>query len=150
MFVLALVVAGVIFASLGEQVVFDNWATMAGLTAFDIGNAAMTFLWIVVVVLLYGKVNSKNWLSKLAPYGRMALTNYVLQSIIGTGLLYGWGLGLIGELRVLYTFGLSLLLIVIQVWLSKIWLQHFTYGPLEWVWRSLTFFKVFPLKKIKQ
>ncbi|CAN0598703.1 unnamed protein product [Ectocarpus sp. 12 AP-2014] len=120
---------------------------MIGLSALDIANTAQTFLWIAVFVLLYKKAKPEKWLSKLAPYGRMALTNYVLQSIIGTFLLYGWGLGLLGELRQAYTLLLALVLVALQMWLSKLWLQNFKYGPLEWLWRSLTFFKIFPFRK---
>lgn len=145
--VVALILTAAAFASLGENVSFDNWTAMAGLTAMDVANTAMTFIWIVVFVILYQKARPEKWLNNFAPYGRMALTNYVLQSIIGTALLYGWGFGLIGELRVLYTFGLALLLIVIQVWFSKFWLRQFKYGPLEWLWRSLTFFKIFSMRK---
>jgi len=135
------------FSQVGPDGGLDSWFAMIGLSALDIGNMAMTFLWIAVFIILYKKTKPVKWLSKLAPYGRMALTNYVLQSIIGTFLLYGWGLGLIGELRQLYTFLIAFIFIALQVWLSKIWLARFNYGPLEWLWRSLTFFKVFPFKK---
>ena len=148
-FVLGLVVTALAFASLGENVTFDNWTAMIGLTGMDIANTAMTFLYIALFTVLYRKSKPKKWLAKLAPYGRMALTNYVLQSIIGTLLLYGWGFGLIGELKHLYTFAIALIIIILQVWISKKWLSAFNYGPLEWVWRSLTFFKSFPLKKFE-
>jgi len=130
------------FASLGENAGMNNWTAMIGLSAMDLGNMAMTFIWIIVFVLLYRKTKPEKWLSKFAPYGRMALSNYVLQSIIGTFLLYGWGLGLIGELRQLYTFGIAIVLIIFQMWLSKLWLKHFNYGPLEWLWRRLTYIKL--------
>ena len=135
------------FSQVGPDGGLDSWFAMVGLSAVDIGNMAMTFLWIAIFVILYKKTKPERWLSKLAPYGRMALTNYVLQSIIGTLLLYGWGFGLIGELRQLYTFLIALVFIAFQVWLSKIWLSYYNYGPLEWLWRSLTFFKIFPFKK---
>ena len=137
----------VIFASLGEAITFDNWIAIFGLTAYDIVNMAMTFIWISLFIMLYQKTKGERILEKLAPYGRMALTNYVFQSVIGTFLLYGWGLGLIGKLPNLHTFIMSIILIGIQIWWSKKWLQHFHYGPLEWIWRCLTFFKVFPMRK---
>ena len=140
------IVAGA-FSQVGPDGGLDSWFAMIGLSALDIGNMAMTFLWIAVFVILYKKTKPVKWLSKLAPYGRMALTNYVLQSLIGTFLLYGWGLSFIGELRQLYTFLIALVFIALQIWLSKVWLQYFKYGPLEWLWRSLTFFKVFQMRK---
>lgn len=135
------------FSQVGPDGGLDSWYAMVGLSAMDVANMAMTFLWIAIFVMLYKKTKPERWLSKLAPYGRMALTNYVLQSIIGTFLLYGWGLGFLGELRQLYTFIIALALIAVQVRLSKLWLKHFNYGPLEWLWRSLTFFKIFPFRK---
>ncbi|WP_396637888.1 DUF418 domain-containing protein [Maribacter sp. R77961] len=145
--VLSFGIVAAAFSQVGPDGGLDSWFAMIGLSAVDIGNMAMTFLWIAVFIILYKKTKPVKWLSKLAPYGRMALTNYVLQSIIGTFLLYGWGLGLIGELRQLYTFLIAFIFIALQVWLSKIWLARFNYGPLEWLWRSLTFFKIFPFKK---
>jgi uncharacterized protein len=145
--VLSFGIVAAAFSQVGPDGGLDSWYAMVGLSALDIANAAQTFLWIAVFVLLYKKAKPEKWLSKLAPYGRMALTNYVLQSIIGTFLLYGWGLGLLGELRQAYTLLLALVLIALQMWLSKLWLQYFKYGPLEWLWRSLTFFKIFPFRK---
>ena len=145
--IISMALTALTFASMGTEVTMDNWTAMAGLTAMDVANTAMTFIWIGVFVILYRKAKAGKWLSKFAPYGRMALTNYVLQSVIATALLYGWGAGLIGELRHLYTFLLAILLIIFQVWYSKWWLKRYRYGPLEWFWRSLTFFRRFPIRK---
>jgi len=128
-------------------VAFDNWLTIFGMTTFDLSNIFMTFILICAFTLLFIKTKGEHILMKFAPYGRMALTNYVGQSIIGTFILYGWGLGYIGELRHLYTFGIGISIILLQILISKWWLQKFTYGPLEWLWRSLTYFKLFPFKK---
>ena len=135
------------FASLGPEAKLDNYMAMVGLSGVDLANLAMTLIYIALFVILYRKTKPEKWLAKLAPYGRMALTNYVLQSIIGTVLLFGWGLGYLGELTNSNTFLIAIALIILQVWISKLWLQYFYYGPLEWLWRSLTFFKVFPMKR---
>ncbi len=129
------------------QVAFDNWLTIFAMTAYDLSNIFMTFILIGAFTLLFIKIKGERVFMKFAPYGRMALTNYVGQSIIGTFILYGWGLGYIGELRNLYTFGIGILIILLQMIISKWWLQKFAYGPLEWLWRSLTYFKFFPFKK---
>jgi len=107
----------------------------------------MTIIYIVLFTMLFKKGKGEKFLRKFAPYGRMALTNYVFQSIVFTFLLFGWGFGLIGELRQLHTFLIALVFIALQMWLSKLWLRYFKYGPLEWLWRSLTFFKLFPFRK---
>lgn len=147
LFVVSLGITAGAFMSLGPEVQMDNWVAMIGLSGMDMVNLAMTLIYITLFAILCRKIKLEKWLAKFAPYGRMALTNYVLQSIFGTALLYGWGMGYLGELQNIYTFLIAIALIVMQVWVSKIWLQHFKYGPLEWLWRSLTFFKTFPMKK---
>ena len=130
------------------QVGFDNWLTMFAMTAYDLSNIFMTFILILAFLLLFMKVKGQRFLMKFAPYGRMALTNYFMQTIIGTLILYGWGLGYIGELRNLYSFGIGIILIILQVLFSKWWLDNYKYGPLVWLWRSMTYFKIFPFKKM--
>ena len=145
--VLSLGAMSAAFMSMGENFDLKSWPAILGLTAMDISNAAMTFVYIALFVMFYRKIKGQKWLNHFAPYGRMALTNYVSQSVLFTFILFGWGLGQIGELRQLYTFLMALLFIALQLWLSKLWLKYFNYGPLEWLWRSLTFFKVYPLRK---
>ena len=149
LFVVSIVLTGLIFMQLGQDVTFDNWTAMAALTAYDLNNIAMTFILIALFVMLYNKVKGQHWLGKFAPYGRMALTNYVFQSLLGTFLFFGWGLGYLVELRNSYTFLIALAVIVMQMLISKWWLKKFQYGPLEWLWRSITFFKWYPFKKTK-
>lgn len=147
--VIALVVMAAAFMSMGENFNIKSWNAMLGFTAMDISNAAMTLIYIALFVIIYRKNKGRKWLNRFVPYGRTALTNYVAQSIVFTFILFGWGLGFIGELRQMYTFLLSLVFIALQMWLSKIWLKYFYYGPLEWLWRSLTFFKLMPLQRKK-
>jgi uncharacterized protein len=120
---------------------------MIGLSFYDISNLFFTLL--IMILFLYAFMRAKGhlFLMRFAPYGRMALTNYILQSIIGTALLYGWGLGFIGEIPHSIMVLIALAFIVLQISWSKWWLAHFTYGPLEWFWRSLTYFKRFPFRK---
>ena len=100
-----------LFMQLGPEVKFDNWMAMFALTAMDLNNLGMTGIILAGFILLYRKAKAGKWLASFAPYGRTALTNYVLQSIIGTFILYGWGLGYLGELRNIYTFLIALVLI---------------------------------------
>jgi len=78
--------------------------------------------------------------------GRMALTNYLTQSLVLTFLAYGWGLGLALELNGFQVLGISFLLYVVQVILSGLWLSKFKYGPFEWVWRCITYWKVLSIR----
>ena len=77
-------------------------------------------------------------LTLLAPYGRMALSNYLMQSLVFSLLFYAWGLGLWGIGRT-EQVGVALLLCALQIGLSHWWLARFQYGPAEWLWRALTY-----------
>jgi len=90
------------------------------------------------------------WLTqRIAATGRAAFTNYLGTSILMTGLFYGWGLGLFGELS-----RAQLWLVVIAMWglmlaWSKPWLDRFQYGPFEWLWRSLARWEIQPMRKTR-
>ena len=96
------------------------------------------FMIVAVAALIILLTDQGGWLvDRIAAAGRAAFTNYLGTSILMTGLFYGWGLGLFGELT-----RSQLWLVVIAMWLvmlawSKPWLDRFEYGPLEWLWRSL-------------
>lgn len=89
------------------------------------------------------------WANRLAPLasaGRMAFTNYLLQSAICTLLFYGYGLGLYGRVGPAVGLLLAVLIYLVQVGLSHLWLQRFRFGPLEWLWRSLTYGRAQPMR----
>jgi uncharacterized protein len=123
----------------------NSWTAMTGLTLYDLFNLLMTAIIVAAFMLIYMRVRGEKWLGGLAPYGRTALTNYFLQSVIGTAIFYGWGLGLIGEVRNIEAFLLAIIILVLQVVGSRWWLKRFRYGPFEWIWRVLTYGKVIPL-----
>lgn len=147
LFVVSLGITAGAFISMGSDINMSSWSAMIGLSGYDLNNVAMTLIYLALFVMLYRKVGPQKWLVKLAPYGRMALTNYILQSILGTMLLYGWGFGFLGKISNTTTVLIAIALIILQVWISKLWLRYFAYGPLEWAWRFLTFFKVFPMRR---
>lgn len=82
-----------------------------------------------------------------APVGRMALTNYVLQSFVFMTIFYGCGLGYAGYIEFWKVILIALGIFGLQVIGSMIWLQYFKYGPLEWIWRQLTYGRWIPNKK---
>ncbi|AQG78432.1 DUF418 domain-containing protein [Spirosoma montaniterrae] len=112
---------------------------------FDLGNAALTVFYIAGLTLLFQRVAWQRVASPLASVGKMALTNYVLQSIIGTLIFYGYGLGLIGKIDTATAALFVLPVFAVQVLFSRWWLSRFQYGPLEWLWRSLTYLKAQPM-----
>lgn len=76
-----------------------------------------------------------------AAAGRLSLTNYLLQSVIATGVAYHWGLAKFGTLAPAEQFGLALGVYIVQIVLSVLWLSRFRIGPMEWLWRTLSYGK---------
>jgi uncharacterized protein len=122
--------------------------TIMGTALFDVESVFSSAALLMAFVILYNIPAIGKVLDVLAPYGRMGLTNYVSQSIIGACLFAMWGLG--------STFGawgyaelmiVGLGLYISQIIISTIWLRYFKYGPLEWLWRSATYLKWQPFKK---
>lgn len=85
----------------------------------------------------------------IAAVGQMALTNYLLQSIIGTWIFYGHGLGWFGSVDRTGQATIVLAMWVFQLVLSPIWLSRFRFGPFEWLWRTLSYWKVQPFTNRK-
>lgn len=81
-----------------------------------------------------------------APAGQMALTNYLMQTVIQSVLFYGWGFGLIGKFGLIFTIPFTLVIFAVQVAYSRWWLAHFRFGPVEWLWRSLTYGRAQPMR----
>lgn len=134
-------VTGYLFSSMPANSSFDNWRSMFALTAMDIWNLAFATVYLSGFLLLFRHPYGYRFLGQLAPYGRTALSNYVLQTLIGTTLLYNFGFGLIGQLSNADMFGIAAAVIAGQVVLSAAWLRRFRFGPLEWAWRSMTWFR---------
>lgn len=147
LFCVAVFITVAAFAKIGPEPTFDNWYAMIGLTGYDLVNIAITMTLLCLFVIVYRSERWRKYLDVFKAYGRTALSNYVLQSILGTFFFYGWGLGYIGTLSNTYTFGVALLLIVLQIVISIWWMRIFHYGPLEWIWRTCTSFKSYPFRK---
>lgn len=88
-------------------------------------------------------------LKLFAAPGRIALTNYLMQTVFAIAIFYGIGFGLGAKTGLLYVFLISLAIYVIQIWYSNLWLKYFRFGPVEWVWKCLTYWKWLPIKKEK-
>ncbi len=99
---------------------------------------------------MFVKLATKPWFirsfSWLAPLGRMALTNYISHSIILTSIFYGYAGGMFGKIDRMEQIAIAIAILFCQVIICKIWLKHFRFGPLEWLWRSITYLKWQPLK----
>lgn len=98
------------------------------------------------LIALFCKSNILGCLKRaLASVGRMAFTNYIVQSLICTFLFYGYGFGLYGTMNRMQQMVVVISIWVFQLIFSPVWLKYFRFGPLEWVWRSLTYWKRQPM-----
>ena len=103
------------------------------------GSLAQMTVWAAGFVLLYHATPCRRILDLLAPYGRTSLTNYVTQSLVGMTLFYHFGFGLFRHLGEFYSILYGVGFFALQAAVSRLWLEHFQYGPFEWLWRCLTF-----------
>ena len=101
-------------------------------------NLAMMFVYVSGVVLLYYRTSARNILIKIAPYGKMSLTNYLTQSIVGGFVFYNWGLGMYRYSGHASSLLLGVLCVVLQYIFCRWWLSRHSHGPFEALWRKLT------------
>jgi uncharacterized protein len=97
-------------------------------------------------LLVHDRKGWKRRLSIFAPVGRMALTNYLAQTVLCLLIFYGPGLGLMGEVGSTVGLGIALAVFAAQIAWSHWWLAQFRFGPMEWVWRVLTYGKLQPMR----
>jgi uncharacterized protein len=115
-------------------------------TALALGVAPLALAYAAGFALLWQRPRWASRLRILAPVGRMALTNYLLQTLIGIGLFFGIGLGLGGKVSTVFLPPLALGIFLLQTGFSEVWLRSFRFGPMEWLWRSLTYRSWQPLR----
>jgi len=106
---------------------------------FEVTNIFLGFGYIMLVLILSKVSFFKTILNPLKYSGRMALTNYLFQSVIFTTIMYSYGLGYFGSLQPWQLLIFAIVVFVIQLIFSKIWLKNYRFGPLEWVWRKSTY-----------
>ncbi len=116
---------------------------------FNYWGSLLVSLGYIGLVMLCVKSGILNSLKKsLQAVGQMALTNYLMQTIICTTLFYGHGFGLYGRLERTEQILIVLAVWIFQLIISPVWLKYFKYGPFEWLWRSLTYWRLQPCKKV--
>jgi len=115
--------------------------------AFTVQQVSLSAFYVAAVTLLYWRQPARGLLPALAPMGRMGLTTYLSQSAFGIVLFYGIGFGLLGKIGVAAAVGAAIAFYVLQVLLAQAWMRRFKLGPVEWLWRSLTYFKLQPLSR---
>jgi uncharacterized membrane protein YeiB len=110
-----------------------------------LGNLPASLGYVSLVILMLHSASAFNKVSVLAPFGRMALTNYLSQSLIASTFFFGYGFGNWGVSRVDQMLFVAAV-VVFQIAFSHFWLARFRYGPMEWLWRAVTYWTIPPMR----
>jgi uncharacterized protein len=150
--IFALMLALVIIISGVEYNFAVNWSLESMFIGIQFnywGSILMAYGYLCLLVV-FCRAQSGQWLKHaLASVGRMALTNYLLQSLFCGFIFYGWGLGLFGSTQRWEQFAIVICIWLLQLILSTWWMSRFQFGPIEWLLRSATYAKVQPMQKYK-
>ncbi len=123
----------------------ENDPYMFAMALIYLGNLPACLGYVGLLVLMFHSTGVFSKVKLLAPYGRMALTNYLSQSVICSVIFYSYGLGYYGMQRA-HQVAVVLIVVVLQILFSHWWLSKFRYGPMEWLWRAITYWKLPALK----
>jgi uncharacterized protein len=132
------------FIAMGAMLVLVSFGRSFGRGSIGLmaGPAGTTLLALEYAALIIAIANSKSGKALVgwaAPLGRMAFTNYIAQSLIFGWILYGYGLGMFGQLGAAKTLAIGAAVYAAQVFFSAWWLSRYRYGPVEWLWRTLMY-----------
>jgi uncharacterized protein len=145
-----LIVGGLAHLAIG-LVVQSGGFTYYGTLAGFVGISPLPRLWMVLglaALLVVYAPSATGWLGeRVRAAGRAAFTNYLGTSVVMMFVFHGWALGLFGELNRPQLYLVVVLTCAAMLAWSKPWLDRYRYGPLEWLWRCLTYRTVFPLRK---
>lgn len=103
----------------------------------NLAPVCLALAFAAAVVFLTAFTRAGAWLRAFAPIGRMAFTNYLMQSVLFGAVFFGYGLGRFGKLAPAPVFAFGVATYAIQVALSRAWLRRYRFGPVEWLWRTL-------------
>lgn len=121
----------------------DGFQLASGLQM--LGNLPASLGYVSLVILMLYSASPLNKVSVLAPFGRMALTNYLTQSLVASTFFFGYGFGNWGISRVDQML-FVVVLAAVQIVFSHVWLSRFRYGPMEWLWRAVTYWQIPPMR----
>lgn len=119
------------------EVSVRSWAAA---TTTNLINLLTAYLWVILVIGGYRSQKVQRAMGSLVSYGRMGLTNYIVQSMAGVFIFAGFGLDW-SRLGVFFSVVVCLVYTAAQIVLSHYWLKRFRYGPMEWLWRTGTYMK---------
>ena len=124
------------------------WGLTAHSLLYAVSVIPLAFAYISAFALVFVRVNTfRKLFSMLAAPGRMALSNYIGQTLIGILLFYGLGFGLGTTFGLIHVVLTAFAVFLLQILLSRLWLRYFRFGILEWLWRMLTYGHYFPIRR---
>lgn len=133
-----------------QMIIEDNFSKLSfskSNITYDLGRVAVAMGHIGAIMLLCKLPILASLKKALGAVGKMALTNYVMHSVFAMFLFTGAGFGLFGEFQRHELLYIVFLIWIFQLIASPIWLKYYSFGPLEWLWRNLSYQKRHPLKK---
>lgn len=119
---------------IGSQ--FNYWASVLVALSYAAG-----------IMLLVNSGSLTALQNRLAAIGKTAFSNYILHTLVFTTIFYGYGFGLFADIERWQQLLMVIAMWTLQLWLAPVWLKRFRFGPLEWVWRNLTYWQIQPFKK---
>lgn len=114
---------------------------------FKVQQVTLSALYLALATLVFWSTQRSRLSIMCAQLGRMGLTTYLMQTLFGILVFYGVGLGLLGKVGSAACVGIGILLFIAQLFIAQSWMNRHTMGPVEWLWRSLTDFKVLPINR---
>jgi len=119
---------------IGSQ--YNYWASML-----------VSLGWVGATMLVFQSPTLRGFTRPIAAVGRMAFSNYIFDTVVCTTIFYGFGFGMFGKVSRVTQIQIVTAIWIAQLILSSIWMRYFQFGPLEWLWRSLTYWKRQPFRK---
>lgn len=124
-----------------------GYGLFTGMAYNHVATPLLVFAYLALIALLQLKACLPYLRQGVMAIGRMAFSNYIGQSLLCTYIFYGQGLGLFGQLNRWQLLSLVLGIWIFQFYFSLVWLRYYRYGPLEWIWRTLTYGKPVALRQ---
>jgi uncharacterized protein len=124
-----------------------EWKDILYKLLFSLGQVNLALAYVSIISMTYRSAFGKKLMSGLKSAGRMSFSSYLSHTVFGILIFYPFGLGYYGQFSLWQIEVMAIVIFAIQVLLAKIWLRYFNFGPLEWLWRSLTYGEFLSMRK---
>jgi uncharacterized protein len=124
-----------------------GWKDILYKLLFSLGQVNLALAYVSIISMTYRSAFGKKLMSGLKSAGRMSFSSYLSHTAFGILIFYPFGLGYYGHFSLWQIEVMAIVIFAVQVLLAKIWLRYFSFGPLEWLWRSLTYGEFLSMRK---